>query len=63
LALSHHISHFNFNVDVTYKHHVVLVLMYRVTLGSKQYFFYKGEMFTLIATKIQSSIIFEDMDS
>jgi len=28
LAFSHHINHFNF--DVPYKHHVVLVLMYRV---------------------------------
>lgn len=37
--------------------------MYRVTLGSKQYFFYKGQMFTLLATKIQSSNIFGDMDN
>jgi hypothetical protein len=59
----HHFSHFNFDVVVSYKHHVVLVLMYRVTVGSKQFFFYKGKMFTLIATKIQSSHIFGDMDN
>jgi len=39
------------------------MLMYKVTLGLKQYFFYKGQMFTLIATKIQSSNIFGDMDN
>jgi hypothetical protein len=30
LAFSDHINHLNFDVDVPYKHHVVLVLMYRV---------------------------------